>query len=86
MKAQFRFGRVKLNNAGFRAFRTHERSHKLVRESAQRIADAAGPTYEVHEAPSANRARATVYTEDLGARARDNKEQKLLGAIGAAKQ
>lgn len=81
-----KFGKLKRNEAGYRALRRHPKSHKLVKRYAQEIADAAGPAWEVREAPSKNRARATVVTEDWEAKFADNREQVLLGAVGKVKR
>lgn len=86
MKVHFRFGRLKQNLAGYREFRKHPKSRQWVRQEAGAVADAAGPTYEVHDAPSSNRARVTVYSEDPKAIVQDNKNQTLLGAIGQVKR
>jgi len=52
--------KFKLNNAGFRAFRTQQAVQDLLLKKAQKVADAAGPGYEARLAPGRNRARAVV--------------------------
>lgn len=81
-----KFSKLKRNDAGYRELRTHRKSHKLVKKYAQEIADAAGPAWEVREAPSKNRARVTVVTEDWDAKFADNRDQILLGAVGKVKR
>lgn len=79
--------RLKLNYAGFRALRKSPEVTAEVRRLAEEVKRATGsPDYEVHESPSKNRARYTVFPTTAEEAAENAKENTLVRALGKVKR
>lgn len=77
--------RIKLNNKGFKALRTAPGVKQDLNNRAKRVADAAGPGFEAHEAVGRNRARAVVGAYSNTAKRRQSKDNVLQRALSAGR-
>ena len=78
MKVSVKIGKVKFNDAGFRAFLTHPKSQALTDRIARDWAAACGPGFAYRQDPTGMRARSTVFPDSLEAQRRDRRDLVML--------
>lgn len=77
--------KVTLNNQGFRELRTSPSARSLIRAEAQKVADRAGPGFEVlPEEDPRNRAHRVVAASNYSAARKNARENTLLRAVGGS--